>query len=98
MTKTARFVLALLALLCLLGSPSLAQQTLGSINGTVTDSSGAVVQNAVVKIQNVATGLEQTANTKADGSFTIADLPIGTYRVTFSRDGFKTEVHSQITV
>jgi hypothetical protein len=57
-----------------------------------------VVQNAVVKIRNLATGLEQTSSTNADGSFNIADLPIGTYSVTFSRDGFKTEVHSQILV
>lgn len=78
--------------------PPHGQQTLGSINGTVTDSSGAVVQNATVKIHNVATGLEQTAKTRSDGSFSVVDLPIGTYAVTFSKDGFKTEVHSQILV
>jgi hypothetical protein len=75
-----------------------AQQTLGAINGTVTDSSGAVIRNAVVKVHNIATGLEQTVHTKADGTFSIVDLPIGTYTVTFSRDGFKTETHSQILV
>jgi hypothetical protein len=52
----------------------------------------------LVKIHNAATGFEQTANTKADGSFSIVDLPVGTYSVTFSRDGFKTEAHSQILV
>jgi hypothetical protein len=93
-----RLVVVYLGLLCLLTSSSQAQQTLGSINGTVTDSSGAAIQNAVVKIHNLATGLEQTATTKSDASFNIADLPIGTYSVTFSRDGFKTEVHSQILV
>ena len=96
--KTARFVLTLIALLGLLGSPSLAQQTLGSISGTVTDSSGAVVLDVVVKVHSAATGLEQTATTKSDGSFSVVDLPIGTYSVTFSRSGFKTEVHSQIPV
>jgi hypothetical protein len=65
-------------------SPAHGQQTLGSINGTVIDSSGAVVQNATVKIQNAATGLEQTVKTRADGSFSVVDLPIGTYSVTFS--------------
>src|ERR1035437_8547680 len=75
-----------------------AQQTVGSINGKVSDSSGAIVANAVVKVVNLATGLEVTEETKKDGSFSIADLPIGTYSVTFSRDGFKTEVHSQIVV
>jgi hypothetical protein len=98
MARIARFAVLSLVLFCLLGLSVRAQQTLGSINGTVTDSSGAVVQNATVKIRNLGTGLEQTANTKADGSFNIVDLPIGTYSVTFSQTGFKTEVHSQILV
>ena len=97
MTK-ARYVLAFIGLLCLLVSPSLAQQTLGSINGTVKDASGAVVHGGTAKVHNVDTGLEQTATTKNDGSFNIVDLPIGTYTVTFTKDGFKTEIHSQILV
>src|ERR1700719_4751415 len=96
MRKSIRFGLVSLCLASFLSLSSLSQQTLGSINGTVTDSSGAVVQNAVVKVHNLGTGLEQTASTKSDGSFSIVDLPIGTHSVTFSRDGFKTEVHSQI--
>ena len=75
-----------------------AQQTLGSINGTVSDSSGGVISDASVKAKNVATNLEQITKSRGDGSFSIADLPIGTYQVSFSRDGFKTEVHSQILV
>jgi hypothetical protein len=98
MRKMVRLGMFCLALFCLLGTPVQGQQTLGSINGTVTDSSGAVVQDAAVKVHNVATGLEQTAKTKSDGSFSIVDLPIGTYSVTFSRSGFKTEVHLQIPV
>jgi carboxypeptidase family protein len=98
MQKMFRLGILGLGLLLLLGTTAQAQQTLGSINGTVTDSTGAVVQNAVVKVHNAATGLEQTTTTKADGSFNVADLPIGKYSVTFSRDGFKTEVHSQILV
>jgi hypothetical protein len=98
MMKVSRLVVVYLCLLCLLTSTSQAQQTLGSINGTVSDSSGAVIRGATVKIHNLATGLEQTVTTKSDGSFDIADLPIGTYSVTFSRDSFKTEAHSQILV
>jgi len=96
--KVCWLVFSCLSLFGLLAYPLKAQQTLGSINGTVTDSSGAVVRSATVKIHNLSTGLEQTVTTNADGSFNIADLPIGTYSVTFSRDGFKTEVHSQILV
>jgi hypothetical protein len=75
-----------------------AQQTLGSINGTVADESGALVQGAAVSVRNVGTNLTVTAQTKDDGSFSVIDLPIGTYEVTFSKDGFEKEVHSQIVV
>lgn len=82
----------------LLAGLSLAQQTLGSMNGTVTDASGAVVQGAVVKARALATNLEVTAASKNDGSFSIADLPIGTYEVKFTKEGFETSVYPQIIV
>jgi hypothetical protein len=98
MVKAYRTILTVLGILFLVASSAQAQQTLGSINGTVTDSSGAVIQNATVRIHNVDTGLEQTARTKSDGSFSVPDLPIGRYIVAFSGGGFKTEVHSNILV
>jgi len=99
--RPSRFcALVLIALLTLafLSPLAIGQQTLGSLNGTVTDVSGAVVQKAAVKIRNVATNLEVTAESKNDGSFSFADLPIGTYAVTFAKDGFKTAVYNQILV
>jgi hypothetical protein len=98
MARMLRSVLVFLGVVLLLVSNSFAQQTLGSINGTVTDASGGVVHGAQVKVRNNDTGLEQSAATKSDGSFSVADLPIGTYTVSFSQDGFRTEVHSQIPV
>jgi hypothetical protein len=74
-----------------------AQQTLGAITGTVTDPSGAVVSDATVKAVNIATNLEVAAHTK-NGAFQIPDLPAGTYRVTVTKDGFKTETHTKILV
>jgi hypothetical protein len=93
-------VLAVIAVLSLACLPQLAlgQQTLGSMNGTVTDASGAVVQGASVKARALATNLELTAQSKNDGSFSIADLPIGTYEVKFTKDGFETAVYPQIIV
>jgi hypothetical protein len=82
----------------LLAPLAFGQQTLGSINGTVTDSSGAVVQGATVRARAVATNLQVTAPTRGDGSFNIADLPIGTYEVTFTKDGFQKAVFPQIPV
>ena len=86
----------LTALLSVACAPALAQQTLGSINGTVTDASGAVVQGATVKAHAVATNLEVTAQSKSDGSFSIADLPIGSYELTFSKENFKTAYYPHI--
>ncbi|HEY1468644.1 MAG TPA: carboxypeptidase regulatory-like domain-containing protein [Candidatus Acidoferrum sp.] len=75
-----------------------AQQNFGSINGTVTDSSSASVPDAKVQARNAGTNLEQTAITRNDGSYSIVDLPVGTYVVTVTKDGFKTEEFTEILV
>jgi len=87
-----------LCVLLLLILPSSAQQTLGGINGTVKDSSGGVMQGVTVKVRNTGTNLEVTATSNNDGSFSFVDLPPATYEVTFAKDGFKTQVYSQILV
>jgi hypothetical protein len=101
LTRRFRVWCAALALFILtgMGANALsAQQTLGSITGTVTDSSGAVIQQASISVRNVATNLVVTAQTKNDGSYSVFDLPIGTYEVTVTKDGFEKEVYSQILV
>ncbi len=98
MNRKLVIISLLVCSLPLLTFPAHAQQTLGGIDGTVTDNSGAVVQGAAVKARNIATNVEQSATTKNDGSFSLKDLPIGTYIVTFGKEGFKTEEDSQILV
>jgi hypothetical protein len=97
-SKAWRGLLTVLLSVALLSLTANAQQTLGAMNGTVTDSSGAVVAGASVKSRSIATNLEVTAQTKSDGSFNIADLPIGTYQVTFTKEGFQTADYPQIIV
>jgi hypothetical protein len=96
MMKVFRLVLAYLGLLCLLTSTSQAQQTLGSINGTVSDASGATMQGVNVTVRNTATNLKIVRTSNNDGSFSFVDLPIGVYELTFTKDGFKTAVFSQV--
>jgi Carboxypeptidase regulatory-like domain len=96
--KSLRAIFISVLTLSLLTQFAFSQQTLGSINGTVTDASGAVVPGATVKARAVATNLEVTAESKSDGSFSITDLPIGTYEVTFSKEGFQTAAYPQIIV
>ncbi len=98
MHKCVRSLVVFLSSLLLISLPARAQQTLGAINGTVSDSTGAVLSKVEVKIRNLDTNLEVTVSTKDDGSFLVNALPIGPYSVSFARDGFKTEVHNQITV
>jgi hypothetical protein len=98
MSKMSRSLTVFVSSLFLVVFSCYAQQTLGSINGTVADSSGAVMQKITVRVRNVATNDERSVVTNNDGFYQVVDLAIGTYEVTFSRDGFKTEVHSKILV
>jgi hypothetical protein len=61
----------------------------GDLVGTVVDPQGAVVANASVVAENVATGVKTTVTTNSTGGFRISNLPIGTYNITGSGAGFK---------
>ena len=83
----------------LLAAVTLSAQTFrGTILGTVTDPSGAVVAGAKVTVKNVGTGLERTTETSADGSYALPELPIGTYTVTVVLAGFQTFETTGVTV
>jgi hypothetical protein len=75
-----------------------AQTFRGTILGTVSDTSGAVVSGATVKARNTGTGLERTTQTTAEGNYSIPELPIGTYNVTVAQPGFQTALMSNIVV
>jgi hypothetical protein len=88
-----------LGFLLLLISTSLIAQTFrGTILGTVTDPQGAVIPGAKVTVHNVNTGLERTTQTSEDGSYSVPELPIGTYNVTATQSGFQTAVISNVAV
>lgn len=88
-----------LALFLLLASVGLSAQTFrGTILGTVTDASGAVIPGAKVVVRNTATGLERTTQTSGDGTYSVPELPIGTYSVNISQTGFQTFVANGVAV
>jgi len=70
---------------------ALAQQTLGGITGTVSDKSGSVLPDTTVTIVGDQTKLTRTQKTNGNGAYDFVNLPIGTYTVTVSHDGFQTE-------
>jgi hypothetical protein len=67
------------------------QQTLGGITGTVTDSSGGVLADSLVTVVADATQLTRIQKTTSVGSYDFVNLPIGSYTLTFSHDGFESQ-------
>jgi hypothetical protein len=83
-----------LVLLVLLGYPGLlcsqSQITTGTIEGTVTDETGAVVSGATIKLTQLTTGTVRTLSTDASGRYTAPLLSVGDYEVTAQLTGFTT--------
>src|ERR1700675_1389488 len=75
-----------------------AQQTLGGITGTVTDKTGGVLPDTLVTIVGDQTTLTRTQRTNSSGYYEFVNLPIGTYTLTFTHDGFETQKVPSITV
>ncbi len=100
MSLAKRFlvVLSILSAVISVQAPLRAQQIVGAITGTVKDPSGAAIPDAKVKATNVATNLSVSATSHGDGSYLISNLPAGTYRLTFTKEGFETETHPEIPV
>src|SRR5437667_6132312 len=91
-------LLCLAAVLLLCSSAVTAQTFRGTILGTVTDSTGASIAGAAVAVRNVNTGLSRTVTTSDDGTYSVPELPIGTYSVTVEKAGFKQGVVTGIQV
>src|SRR6185436_4881478 len=70
----------------------------GSINGAVTDPTGAAVAGATVVATNVATKVETTRQTNDAGVYVIAPLPPGEYKVVVSATGFLTLIQENVIV
>ncbi len=86
-----RLVLAIFVALLISASAS-AQQTTAKIVGTVTDSLGGVMPGVKVTATNTATQINTTSVTDKEGSYQVLNLPIGDYRITAEREGFRTLV------
>jgi hypothetical protein len=85
-----RITLALL----LLASLSFAQTFTGTIRGTVTDQTGAMLPGASVTVVDVNTGLTRTMTSGAAGEYDFSSLPIGIYRIDVKAQGFKQAVQT----
>jgi hypothetical protein len=88
-----------LSLMPLFSQPVMAQATTGSIRGTVTDQTGAVVPGASLVAKNQATGVETAAfKSTGEGLYNIPNLIPGTYTLTVEAQNFKRGVYTDISV
>lgn len=89
-------VLVVAAVFCAISAS--AQQITGSIRGSVSDPSGAVVANATVSAKQIETGLTRTAETDRAGNFLLLELPVGHYRIEVSAKGFQPYLQEGISL
>src|SRR5436190_6272142 len=85
----------LAAALCAAAS---AQETTGTITGTTTDQTGAVLPGVTVTIKNTDTGMSRSVVTNASGAYTASLLPIGAYEVVFELQGFQNVTVKNVTL
>ncbi len=86
------------AALILSVAPALAQMNTGEIDGVVRDPSGAVIVSAAIAAVESGTQLKYSTRTNESGEFLLAQLPVGEYTLTVSKDGFKQAVQSKISM
>jgi hypothetical protein len=86
--RRAFHAIALLAVVVFSALPMLAQFDTGTITGTATDASGAVVAHAAITVTNVGTGIQKSFVTDQNGNFVASSLPFGTYVVATRASGF----------
>ena len=67
-----------------------------AISGVVRDATGAVVPEAAITVRQIETGLTRTAESNANGSYTVPSLPVGPYELTVEKAGFKQQVRMGI--
>ena len=91
-------VIASVLLVFIFTCTAIAQTFRGSIQGTVTDGSGAAVPGALVKVFSPGTGLSRMMKTNDQGVYVASELPLGTYNVTVEMQGYKTTTLTEIPV
>jgi len=88
MNRTILVVLALVALAVLNAQPAWSQAETGTIGGTVTDQTGAVIPGASVTAKSTSTGAERTVKSGVDGQYLLQGLTPGFYDVTVTSGNF----------
>jgi hypothetical protein len=98
MSDVLRRLLWAAVLVAAAASPAFPQGTSSSISGVVIDTAGGAIPGASVVVTSDATGTKFETVTSGEGAFTVPSLPVGTYKVSVSLEGFKTAVVTDVRV
>ena len=97
-TGPVKSIILVVLLTCLFASTALGQATRGSLSGSVSDPSGAIVPGATVTLKNNSTGTERQVTTDDQGTFVFSSVEPGEYLVTVEAAGFKRAVATNVDV
>src|SRR5215469_18830407 len=88
------------AFVCLLGGVAWSQVSTSRIEGTVVDTTNAVIANASVKVMNEDTGVSYDTKTGSTGTYTVPSLTPGPYTVAVTHQGFDavTSTHNVLSI
>ena len=96
---TAECCILLILLISAVSLPAFGQTGgTGAVSGTLSDNSGALIPGANITISNVSTNEERVTKSDGRGTFFIASLPPGLYRLTVTKSGFKTTSSDNVSV
>src|SRR5262245_34682751 len=96
--RTELWLCLLTLTLCWLVLPARAQTVTGTLEGVITDQTGAVVPGANIVIRNVETGQERSVKSNGEGFYRAPFLPLGVYKVTAAASGFGTIAQENVQV
>jgi hypothetical protein len=96
--RSRLFWISLAIVSCVLFSLSLVAQSTSSLQGTVTDPTGAVVPGAQVHVRNMDTGLERSVVTDSAGKYLVASVPPGRYTVDVQAQGMQKQVFTGVVL
>jgi len=92
-------LVAIFMIIChMLTGSAYGQQTLGGLTGVVTDSQGGILPGVAVSLVGDQTGLTRSQVSGSNGFYDFPNLPIGTYTVSFSREGFESQKMTAIPI
>ncbi|HEX4593314.1 MAG TPA: carboxypeptidase regulatory-like domain-containing protein [Bryobacteraceae bacterium] len=94
--SAGRFILLGAVLMGLASPHSSWAQSTATLEGTITDATGAVVPGAKIVVHNVATGEDRNAESDSAGVYLVPSLPVGTYRVNVTASGMQSVVANNI--